>query len=311
MKAFTRVLAAAAAVALSAAGSALATGAPPVGAAAPGNVSGVTVTPAPKANPLVDPTREFVREHLPESPFSEQYPRFHDPICVKVQGLPDEFDAFIAKRIVEVANQVHAPVAKAAGCTPNIHVIFSATPQAQLMDIAKRRDILIGYQFWPQFQRLSKFTHPIEARYVTRSVGDNGKSQLDVFDPDRYDPAVGKEPPAGRAGSRLGNGMSAEIVHSLILADANKVADEKIGAVADYVAVLALARWQGLERCNAIQSILNLMAPGCDPASAPEAATPADFGLLTGLYSVLPREPGEQQRAVIASALRKANDAAH
>ena len=58
--------------------------------------------------------------------------------------------------------------------------------------------------------------------------------------------------------------MSAEVVHSLIIADANKVADEKIGAVADYIAVLALARWQGLERCNAIPTILNLMADGCD-----------------------------------------------
>jgi hypothetical protein len=306
------ILAGAAALALLAAGSASATqSGPPEKSAPPADLSGVTVTPEAKPNPLNDPARAFVREHLPESPFSEQYPRFHDPVCVKVQGLPEEFNSFIAKRIIAVAEQVRAPIAKAANCTPNVHVIFSSNPQAQLTDIAKRRDILIGYQFAPQLKRMAKFTHPIEARYVTRSVGDNGVSALDVFDPDRYDPAAGKIPPNGRAGSRLGNGMSAEIVHSLILADATKVADEKIGAVADYVAVLALARWQGLERCNAIPTILNLMAADCDKASAPEAATPADFGLLTGLYSVEPREPAEQQRAVIASALRKANAEAH
>jgi len=274
------------------------------GAAGAKDLSGVTVTAPQKADPLVDPTTQFVRQHLPESPFSEQYPRFHDPICIKVQGLPLEFDTFIERRIVEIAAEVHAPLAKTVDCTANVHVIFSTEPQAQLEDVAKRRDILIGYQFRPQLRRLAKFTHPIEARYVTRSVGDNGESALDTFDPDRYDPAMGKNPPHGRAGSRLGNGMSAEIVHSLIIADANKVAGEKIDAVADYVAVLALARWQGLERCNtAIPTILNLMSDAC-PAEAPEAATPADLALLTALYTSDPRESGALQRMAIAGRIR-------
>jgi hypothetical protein len=310
VKVLTITLAGVAAAALLAAGSAGATGGDPAPAAAKiagSNLSGVTVTPAAKANPLVDPTTQFVREHLPEGPHALQFPRFHDEICVQVQGLPPEFDAFVAKRIVEVAAEVRAPVAKAANCTPNVNVIFTAHPQAQLTDIAKRRDILIGYQFMPQLQRLSKVTRPIEARYVTRTVGDNGRTQLDVWDPDRFDPGQGKVPPAGRAGSRLANGMSAEIVHSLILADANKVSDAKIGTIADYVAVLALARWQGLARCNAIPTILNLMADGCDRDGAPDAATPQDIALLSGLYSVDPREFGTQQRATIASAIRKAH----
>jgi hypothetical protein len=296
--------------ALSSAGPGFAAAAPAAPArAAPTDLSGITVSAPQKPSPLVDGPSQFVREHLPESPFSEQYPRFHDAICVKVQGLPPEFDGFIERRIVEMAGQVHAPVAKAAGCTANIHVIFSTDPQAQLADIARRRDILIGYQFLPQLRRLAKFTHPIEARYVTRSVDDNGESALDLFDPDRYDPMMGKVPPHGRAGSRLGNGMSAEIVHSLILADANKVAGEKIEAIADYVAVLALARWQGLERCNAIPTILNRMAQGCDKDSAPEAATPQDLALLTGLYTVSPRETGSQQRMSIAGRLSRAKTA--
>jgi hypothetical protein len=294
------------AAALLTAGAAGATGGEPPASKAANDVGGVTVTAPAKANPLVDPAREFVREHLPEGPFSEQEPRFHDEICVKVQGLPNEFDAFVARRIVEIATEVHAPLSKAKDCQPNVHVIFTAQPQAQLQDIAKRRDILIGYQFRPQLKQLSKFTHPIEARYVTRTVGDNGKSALDSWDPDRYDPLMGKEPPSSRAGSRLGNGMSAEIVHSLILADANKVAGEKIEAVADYVAVLALARWQGVERCNAIPTILNRMALGCDKETAPEAATPEDIALLTSLYAVPARELGAHQRADIASAVRKA-----
>jgi hypothetical protein len=287
------------------AGPALATqSGPPEKTAPASDLSGVTVTPEPKADPLVDPAREFVRQHLPESPFSEQYPRFRDEICVKVQGLPEEFNAFVARRLIEVATKVHAPVAKAGDCTPNINVIFTPDPQAQMTDIVKHRDILIGYQFLPQLARLAKVTHPIEARYVTRTVGEHGENQLDTWDPDRYDPILDKAPPQGRAGSRLGNEMSAQIVHSLILADANKVAGEKIDAVADYITVLALARWQGLEKCNAkVSTILNLMAPGCGD-EPPQAATTADMALLAALYAIDPRETGSQQRMAIASRMR-------
>jgi hypothetical protein len=291
------------AAALLAAGPALATQSRPVPAPS-STVSGVTVTAPQKPNPLVDPTTQFVRGHLPESTFSEQYPRFRDAICVRVQGLPTEFDDFIAKRIVEIAAEVHAPIAKAAKCTPNVHVIFSPQPQALLTDIAKRKDILLGF-YWNDrdLKRLATFSRPIGAWYVTRTRDDSGRSKLEIHDPTDY-----LDPRVGRAGSRLSNGMSAELVHTLILADANRVSDAKIGMIADYVAVLALARWRGLERCNGIPTILNLMAEGCaeDP---PEAATAADVALLKGLYSVDPRESGSQQRATIASRMRAADAA--
>jgi hypothetical protein len=112
----------------------------------------------------------------------------------------------------------------------------------------------------------------------------------------------------GRAGSRLGNDMSSELVHSLIIADASKVAGEKIDAVADYVAVLALSQWRNLARCAGQPTILNLMAEGCEAEDRPDAATPADLALLTGLYTADARESGTQQRASIASAIRKAGE---
>src|SRR6185312_13660586 len=148
----------------------------------------------------------------------------------------------------------------------------------------------------------------IQAYYLTRARDTLGNNILELLE---TPPCISSGAPGavcdvkapammGKAGSRLGNDMSTELVHALILADATKVADEKIGAVADYVAVLALARWQGLETCNALPTILNLMADGCDGDERPEAATPGDIGLLEGLYTVPPREAGWQQRATIA-----------
>jgi hypothetical protein len=273
-------------------------------------VSGVTVEAQPKENPLVDPATQFVREHLPEGQ-SEQIARFRDDVCVKVVGLPPELDAFIARRLIEVAGQVRAPLAKAADCAPNVNVVFTANPQAQLDDIAKRKDILLGFHFVAQTKKLTTVDRPVQAWYVTRTRDATGNSWIEVNHPvpvcipDCENPIPESERPMGRAGSRLGNGMSAEVVHSLILADTNKLAGAKIEVVADYIAVLALAKWQGLNRCNATPTILNRMADGCD--DPPEAATPQDLALLSGLYAVEARESGAQQRAAIASAIRKAS----
>lgn len=104
--------------------------------------------------------------------------------------------------------------------------------------------------------------------------------------------------------------MSSELVHSLIIADAGKVAGEKIDAVADYIAVLALSRWRNLERCSSVPTILNLLADGCDAEDRPDAVTPEDVALLTGLYAIDPREAGSLQRASIAGFMRRAGDTA-
>jgi hypothetical protein len=289
--------------ALLASGPALAnSGGEPGPAKAANDLSGVTVTAPQKPDPLVNPASQFVRQHLPRAQ-SDQYPRFRDDVCVHVIGLPPEFDAFVAKRIVDLANQVHAPVASAADCVANVHVIFTPTPQAQLDDIARRKDILIGFHFASQQKSVTTVSRPIQAWYVTRTRDLTGNSWIEVPIPCDH-----CERPMGQAGSRLGDEMGAEVVHSLILADANKVAGEKIDAVADYIAVLALAKWQGVERCNAIPTILNLMAEGCDAATTPDAVTDADRALLSALYAVDPREFGAQQRMSNASRMQAALD---
>jgi hypothetical protein len=285
------------------------------------DVSGVTVT-AEKPDPLVDRATQFVRSHLAQNR-NEQYARFREAVCVRVVGLPPQFDAFVAQRVQRLASQVHAPVDAPGTCRPNVDVIFSPKPQAQLDDIAKRRDILFGFHFAADLKKLTTFSRPIQAWYLTRTVGTDGQAVLELNQGVSFTqempgeapvPVGGAVPPGGRPGSRLGNDMSSELAHTLIIADAHKLADAKIGAVADYIALLALSRWQDLERCNAIPTILNLEAEGCadDP---PGAATASDLALLTALYAINPRESGAQQRIAIASRmqgeLRKADAGAH
>ena len=287
-----------------------ATGEPAARASRPADLSGLTVTAPQKPTPLVNPASQFVRSHVPENR-AGQLSRFRDKVCVNVVGLPAAYDAFIAKRILKLVAQVAAPIDHSARCTPNVNVIFSPNPQAQLDDIAKRREILMGFHWLAQMTQLATFDRPIQSWYLTRSVGTDGRSVLELNHGSTFMDGGPGAPPVsiggtvvGRAGSRLGDDQSSELVHSLILVDANKVAEAKIGAVADYIALLALSRWQGLERCNTVPTILNLMADGCAEAP-PETATPSDLALLSALYAVDPRETGSQQRMSIATRMRQ------
>ena len=275
--------------------------------AAGANLSGVTIV-APLQDPLVNAASQYVRSRLPVSTFTEQYPRFHEPICVKVQGLPAEFNTFVAKRVVDLAASVNARVAASSDCRANVHVIFDPEPQALMSDIARRKDILLGF-YWNdrQLKQMSTFNRTIGSWYVTRTL-----DQFDISRLEQHAPTAYLAPPTGRAGSRLGSDMRSDLMHTLIVADSKKVSDAKIGAVADYIAVLALAKWQGVEQCNAMPTILNLMADGCEADRVPETATPADVGLLKGLYAVADRVSGSQQRMVIAdrieSEMKKASE---
>ncbi len=291
--------------------------APPNAAATPSqgaNLSGVTVTAKP--HPSVSVASEFVRHRLPESPVTGQYPRFVDPVCVRVQGLPSQFNTFIAQRVVTLAGEVSAPLSKSENCVPNIQVIFTSEPQRLLNSIARKREVLLGYHYQSQYQRLTTFSRPVQSWYVTRTRDTTGKGSFDIANTtgSNLDPmdaqfaggmTIGGNGPHGRAGSRLGNDLSSDIAFSLILADASQVANGKIGPLADYIAVLALAQWHDIKDCNAlVPSILNLMADACSEPP-PEAVTSSDLSILKALYKVDPRETGSQQRMEIADKLSK------
>ena len=285
--------------------------------ASPANLSGVTVT-AKKAPPVVSAASEFVRQRMPASPSTGQYPRFREPICVAVQGMPDAFNAFVTKRIVKLAHDVNAPVSTYWACTPNVQVIFTDQPQRLLTNISRKREEVLGFHYQSQLKRLATFNRPIQSWYVTRTRDPRGRNFLDVSrqsvvgDINAQDAQFGGgstlagEGLHGRAGSRLSAELSSDIAFALIIGDRNQVSNARIGPVADYIAFLALARWQGLEHCNAVvPTILNLMADACqeDP---PETVTAYDLSLLKALYLVNPRESGAQQRMEIADRIVKA-----
>jgi len=57
-------------------------------------------------------------------------------------------------------------------------------------------------------------------------------------------------------------------------------------AIEDYIALLALAQINSLDKCQALPSVMNLLASGCAPAET--AITANDLGYLKAVYAANP-----------------------
>jgi hypothetical protein len=116
--------------------------------------------------------------------------------------------------------------------------------------------------------------------------------------------------PSGSAGSvtgsRLGDGMRSSFYQVVIVADPNKLLDHGIGELADYIALLALSQVSGLDACQPLPSIVNMLAAGCEQET--HALSVSDMGYLRGLYAMSPGSNLRSQKDAIAFEMQRAQD---
>jgi hypothetical protein len=86
---------------------------------------------------------------------------------------------------------------------------------------------------------------------------------------------------AAVTGSRTDDGLRSTLYHVIIVVEPGKLVEHEMGALADYIALLALSQVQLPERCQNLPSIVNLLPPGCEGQTG---MTAADIGYLRGLY---------------------------
>jgi hypothetical protein len=87
-------------------------------------------------------------------------------------------------------------------------------------------------------------------------------------------------------GTRLGGGRGSGIGIGIVIlvVDTPKVAGATIGTISDYLAMLTLSLVQSPDQCDALPSILDLMASGCSTREKPVAVTAGDLAFLKALY---------------------------
>lgn len=218
--------------------------------------------------------------------------RWEVPVCPIVVGLNPTAVQFITRRLREVAAGAGAPVNSDSKCRPNIQIVFTTAPQVLVDDIRKTRGELLGYfDTLKQLDELATVTRPIQAWYMTATRDARGHPQIDTPRTMGIEMILAANiPPVwlpqARAfavtGSRLGDGLRANLHHVTIVADPTKLLEYEMGPVADYLTMLALSQMVSPERCQSLPTITNLLAADCP--RIPHGLSDIDLGYLRGLY---------------------------
>jgi hypothetical protein len=240
----------------------------------------------------------FVEAHGSPSERIAQVGRWEASICPQTQGLDALSNEYVSRRVVTVARLVGAPTKRAGECRTDVDIIFSPKPQAQLDYIANKNRALLGYSTEPV--ALRKFSHPIQAWYVTgtRSFAkEKAPFNSSTAGGDSLQSNTGDAPPEaglridsqwgtirGEAGSYLTGALRSEFVHVTVIVDAAAVAQYSLQQVSDYIAVLVLTH-TALNGCNPLPSIVDMLSPDCEGRPSPGAITEADTAYLKALYS--------------------------
>lgn len=203
--------------------------------------------------------------------------------CPVAVGLKPEYLTFITKRMRQVAQEIGAPFNTAAGCAPNLRIVFTTAPQALLDNVRKNHSALLGYTNSNRAaDRVAQMIHPIQAWYTTETIDWNGQRKKDVrvigmcadiFAPDC--PNAFKSSPF-----KTGSGLKSDFGQVTIVADPSKLGDPPMGALADLIAMLALSQPQLGAGCQ--NSVLDLAVKAC--ANPPDGFSTMDMGFLRGLY---------------------------
>ena len=281
----------------------------------------------PAALPMV---RDFVKAHGAPSQIG-QLARWTQNICPATVGLPPAFNAFVTRRVREVAAEVGAPVKAGERCQTNIQIIFTSEPQKVVDGLRDKAPVLLGAKFPAQAKRIATVSHPIQAWYALDvsgqsgsqsfgagqttggsggasegmgsgmmsmgmgSAGRSGGTSMDFF---------GGGSPSGTMGTRLNEGRQSQFGAVIVVADANRASDYDVGPIADYVALLALSQTNSQDACGGLPSITDLLATTCEATVRSEKLTDEDLAYLKALYATNPSNALWVQQANITERMR-------
>jgi len=221
-------------------------------------------------------------------------------------------------RVEDVARAVGLKVEK-PGCQSNIQILFTDQPQKMADSIGEP---YLGYHNRNELTKIRAVTRPIQGWYATSTAGAAGATGLMfaagtgtsgapsmAHGPDSPDTSttaweanfgqlnavqlsmnVVDSPehsaPTGCADSRFSSCMKSMFMNVIVLVDAKAVEGKDMRAVTDYVAMLAVSQPRSLDGCNALPSVLDLLAKtACTDRDQPVGMTSADSAYLAGLYA--------------------------
>lgn len=253
-------------------------------------------------------TRNFVRSYTAPSEFLDQISRWHEPLCVRTQGLAKGYNDFVTKRVKEVAAEIGAPTAQSEPCKPNLAIFFTPHPQDLLDYIKTKRPDLLGPYYPAMLKKLATVAYPVQAWYATGTRDAHGRRSIDTYDWGSVPGMSGIDgidaPVYTTLASHVRTGLTSEFASVVIVADIPRIEDWEIGTIADYIAMQALARAKTPDKCQQVPSITNALG-NCGDGVRAKALSEFDLAYLKALYLSTPDAPRGLQESGIGHAMLK------
>jgi hypothetical protein len=274
---------------------------PPALAQSAPPLESVTVT---AGKPTQEAIKNYVETRSGRTYILERTATWHLKICPHTEGHGDKYAAYVTQRIRDIAAAIGAPLDPDPACHPNIEIVFTTQPQALIDNLRQTDPIYLGYhQTRAEGDALAKVTHPIQAWYTTLvessnrhlALGYDGGGTIDVGkcpltgaiaikSKDGHEISVPCSAPGTATASRARDGQNSSFFNVLILAEPARLRDYEVGALADYIALIALTQPDSLDRCAGLLSISNLLAKDCGASAG--HITDSDLAYLRALYSL-------------------------
>ena len=262
---------------------------------------------APLQPPPADPDQEilvrartdeevdrFVRA-LTETARGRQIARWNDPICPRVIGLDPAHAAFVIERMSAVARGVGIRVANGR-CHGNIVVVVAGDADDFTAALVRRYPRLFrGHRDnLATPAEIARLLQPRPVRWFAASATGNAEGAPIIDGINR--PSVG---------SRLTEPTRENATLAFIIVDSSKLQGLVWRQLADYLALVALAR-PALDASYDATSLLSIFQLRDAGGQGPRQLTAWDRSLLRGLYTTNAATSAARQRASIAAQMERA-----
>jgi len=257
-------------------------------AASQPKLSGITIQATRERQALRRRVNKFVNTVLVRH-WNETIVRWDVPICLLVAGLPRQYGEFVFERISQAAKDAHARLAK-KDCHPNLYVVVTDDPEQLLKKWWNRDPMMYNTQegiepVWSfiKSKRPIRVWHNKDTRCRGGAPISSGSAAALVG---IGSDLPGVSPPVAMGGgcmdTLLQYGAIRYITSAVVVVDGRQTKNVSLGQMADYVALVGLARVRADASDRApVQSILSLFGHG----KPPQGLTAWDRALLYALYN--------------------------
>lgn len=226
----------------------------------------------------------------------ESLMRWSTPICPEAQGLPATFNDFLQTRIAQIARSARAPVA-GKDCAANFYVYATSNPEGLLKKlwaanpgmfytqhglggaenfVRSRRPVRVWYNTQLQCLGAHSAGASIQMKGLTGAMGmSGGQAAASPVDTTSSSFCSGDD-------TRLSYSAVNSIASVYIVVDINQMKDITTIQLADYVAMIGLAKVRPAADPGAVPTILRLFQDSKRPA---RGLSEWDQALLYSLYN--------------------------